>query len=520
LQDLPDSASWSLAASAPVLRDDRARDAAPALAATTTGDKHMLHHLRLFALVALALAAELRGADDFHRGRNPAPPKVILDTDFNTISDDGQALAMLAQLDAAGKLDLLGVTVATGNAWLEQETSDALKAVERLGIERSVGVYVGAKYPLLHDYDSYLDEVATLGAPIDYVGAFASPPPTSRSDLVPPPDGFATHTRPQAQHAVDFLIEQIHRYPHQVSILEIAPPTNLAMAIRKDPGIVPLIKQVVTMAGQIYVAGNAYNDVAEFNWWADPEAVKIVLRAAVPKVILPLDLTNNVPLTKAGVRADREPPAGHAHHQAVHRCVRVVLRLRPGAVSAVHLGHHRARLPGRSDLRDRVARPVGRHEHDVRRQLRQVHRLREQPDAVDPAAAALEGRVRVRHRALLCVLRRPADPAGAGARRRPLTRIAAPSPTRAAGLAGPRDRLQCAMASRDWPVACASCGCTHCLTSSATAAMTPGIATIAKMSAKPNWRRVSSATRNEPAMPPKRPNPSIHDTPVARPAVG
>ncbi len=258
----------------------------------------MLLELRLCALVALSLAAGFASADESHRGRDPAPPKVILDTDFNTISDDGQALAMLAQLDAAGKLDLLGVTVATGNAWLEQETSDALKAVERLGIEHSVGVYVGSKYPLLHDYDSYLDEVATFGAAIDYVGAFASPPPTSRSDLVAPPDGFATHTRPQAQHAVDFLIEQIHRYPHQVSILEIAPPTNLALAIRKDPGIVPLIKQVVTMAGQIYVAGNAYNDVAEFNWWTDPESVKIVLRAAVPKVILPLDLTNNVPLTK------------------------------------------------------------------------------------------------------------------------------------------------------------------------------------------------------------------------------
>jgi inosine-uridine nucleoside N-ribohydrolase len=52
------------------------------------------------------------------------------------------------------------------------------------------------------------------------------------------------------------------------------------------------------MAGQIYVAGNAYNDAAEFNWWADPEAVKIVLRADIPKVIVPLDLTNNVPLTK------------------------------------------------------------------------------------------------------------------------------------------------------------------------------------------------------------------------------
>jgi purine nucleosidase len=259
----------------------------------------MLQALRHLVPLLLAVTAGAASANDFHRNHEPAPPKVILDTDFNTISDDGQALAMLAQLDSAGQLDLLGVTTATGNAWLEQETSDALKAVERLGIERSVGVYAGAKYPLLHDYANYLEEVAAFGAAIDYVGAFASPPPTSRRDLVPPPDGFATHTRTRDQHAIDFIIEQVRRYPHQVSILEIAPPTNLAMAIRKDPGIVPLIKQIVTMAGQVYVAGNAYNDVAEFNWWADPEAVKIVLRAAIPKVILPLDLTNTVPLTKS-----------------------------------------------------------------------------------------------------------------------------------------------------------------------------------------------------------------------------
>jgi inosine-uridine nucleoside N-ribohydrolase len=59
--------------------------------------------------------------------------------------------------------------------------------------------------------------------------------------LVPPPDGFATHTRPADMNAVDFIIETVHRYPHEVTILEIAPPTNLALAIRKDPSIVPLI---------------------------------------------------------------------------------------------------------------------------------------------------------------------------------------------------------------------------------------------------------------------------------------
>jgi hypothetical protein len=64
-----------------------------------------------------------------------APQKIIIDTDFNTIGDDGQVLVMAAQLQAAGALDILGLTVLTGNAWRDQEISDALKAVERLGIE-------------------------------------------------------------------------------------------------------------------------------------------------------------------------------------------------------------------------------------------------------------------------------------------------------------------------------------------------------------------------------------------------
>jgi inosine-uridine nucleoside N-ribohydrolase len=69
---------------------------------------------------------------------------------------------------------------------------------------------------------------------------------------VEPPDGWPTHTLPAVQDAVDFIIETIHRYPHEVTILEIAPPTNLALAIRKDPTIVPLIKKLVTMAGQMF----------------------------------------------------------------------------------------------------------------------------------------------------------------------------------------------------------------------------------------------------------------------------
>jgi purine nucleosidase len=65
------------------------------------------------------------------------PPKVIIDTDFNTMGDDGQVGAMAAQLFAQGAIDLLGFTIASGNQWRDQEVVDCLKALERMGIEKT-----------------------------------------------------------------------------------------------------------------------------------------------------------------------------------------------------------------------------------------------------------------------------------------------------------------------------------------------------------------------------------------------
>jgi hypothetical protein len=60
-----------------------------------------------------------------------SPPKVIIDTDFNTIGDDGQVAVMAAQLYAQGAIDLLGFTIVSGNQWRDQAVSDCLKAVMR-----------------------------------------------------------------------------------------------------------------------------------------------------------------------------------------------------------------------------------------------------------------------------------------------------------------------------------------------------------------------------------------------------
>ena len=154
----------------------------------------------------------------------------------------------------------------------------ASKPLNAWEFENRVKVHVGSQYPLLHDYKAYLCEEQLFGPAIDYLGAYAAPQPDP-NHLVPPPDGFATHTRPAKEDAVDFIIQSIHRYPNEVSILAIAPLINIAIAVRKYPSIIPLIKQIVfLMGGQVYAPGNAYNDAGEFNWWFDPEAAQVVLR--------------------------------------------------------------------------------------------------------------------------------------------------------------------------------------------------------------------------------------------------
>lgn len=230
------------------------------------------------------------------RNNSTAPLKVIFDTDFNTIGDDGQAFAMAAQLHSAGELDLLGITVVTGNQYLDQGVSDALRAVERMGVSHEVGVYPGAPQPFLHTYAAYQLERAAFGNATAYVGAYQHPP--GSKSLVAPPDGFAASTIPQEQHAVDFIIEAVRSHPHEVSILALGPLTNIALAITQAPDIVPLVREVVIMGGQSYAPGNAYRGAGETNWWFDAESARAVLRAGfVERKIVGLDVTDTVAIT-------------------------------------------------------------------------------------------------------------------------------------------------------------------------------------------------------------------------------
>jgi inosine-uridine nucleoside N-ribohydrolase len=244
----------------------------------------MLKHLLIAALAAVTGVAGAAG---------PAREKVILDTDFTTAGDDGMVGIMAAQLHAEGVIELMGITVVAGNEWLPQEVVDALRAVERLGIA-SVGVYAGARYPLVHDYRNLQQEKALWGVG----GSWYKRPEPADGNLIAPLDGFAATTRVQREHAVAFIVDTVKKYPHDVTLLAIGPLTNIALAIRMNPEIVPLIKRIVYMGGAFEVPGNT-TPSAEMNIWYDPEAARIVVREPIDQAFIPLDVTDTVPMNKA-----------------------------------------------------------------------------------------------------------------------------------------------------------------------------------------------------------------------------
>lgn len=223
-----------------------------------------------------------------------SPLQIIIDSDFKTMIDDGQVLAMAAQLQAQSALQIMGLCVVSGNDWQPQETAEALKAVERLGIENTVGVYPGADAPLDRDVVNAKAQAVTGNG---YLGAFGKPWPAEPADLVPPPDGFATHTAPRDTSAADFIAQTVRAHPHEITLLAIGPLTDIAAATTAHPDIIGLIKEIVYMGGAFDVPGNI-TATAEFNWWFDPLAAHQVLRLPVRHVILPLDLTDSVTLTE------------------------------------------------------------------------------------------------------------------------------------------------------------------------------------------------------------------------------
>lgn len=216
-----------------------------------------------------------------------AKEKVILDTDMVMLYDDGVAMMMLAN---APDVEVLGVTIVPGNTWIAEGAAYALRQLE-VSACPDIPVALGIRYPLRAGrYETLHVERKMFGFSSSYVGCFARPEPGSYLDVYRAEFADRPTIRPVARHAVDFLIDTIKAHPGQVTVMPIGACTNLAVAIRRAPEIIPLIKRVVYMGGAFDVPGNT-TPAAEFNWWFDPEAARMCVRAPfADQLIVGLDV--------------------------------------------------------------------------------------------------------------------------------------------------------------------------------------------------------------------------------------
>lgn len=203
------------------------------------------------------------------------PIPIILDCDPGT--DD--AIALLLAL-ASPELDLLAVTVAGGNVGLADTLRNAL-ALTRLA-RSPVPVFAGADRPLL---GSFVNEPRVHGA--DGLGGVALP------------DGGA----PAPGVAADTIRRLLRDAPRPVTLVGIAPVTNLALALMTEPALAGKVEQIVLMSGA-WAEGNA-TPAAEFNALNDPEALAVLLACGRPVVFATLELTAQALATPARIAAWR-----------------------------------------------------------------------------------------------------------------------------------------------------------------------------------------------------------------------
>ncbi len=245
----------------------------------------MIRLIRAFALLPLLAVAAPHA-----RSADLAPDLVIEDNDYlGPVGSDMQSALILL---ASPKVKVLGFAVVTGDGWRDEETQFLLRFLEVAGAA-DMPVYQGAVFPLVNSKARMTAWEAAYGK-IPWKGAFNDPDyppggfhPNDPYAIMPNPAG-APKAKPQAENAVSFMIRMVHAHPHQITILEAGPMTNLALAVRQDPQFASLAKELIFMGGIIdgnmqQITDNA-DFFADFNILFDPEAAHIALTADWPKI--------------------------------------------------------------------------------------------------------------------------------------------------------------------------------------------------------------------------------------------
>jgi inosine-uridine nucleoside N-ribohydrolase len=191
-----------------------------------------------------------------------AGKKIIFDTDPGT--DD--ALALMLALNSP-ELDVRAITVVPGNVTASQGLENALRMVS-LANRCDIPVAAGAQHPLFQ-------KLITAEFWHGKNGLANVALPASKCKVV-------------SQFGPDLIIQMVHDAPHEITLVPVGPLTNIALAVLKDPSIVPLVKEVIIMGGAI--TGGNVNAAAEANIYNDPEAAQIVFQAGWPLTMVGLDV--------------------------------------------------------------------------------------------------------------------------------------------------------------------------------------------------------------------------------------
>ncbi len=192
--------------------------------------------------------------------------KIILDCDPG--HDDAIAIMLAAKNE---NIDLLGITVVSGNQTIEKTTQNALNVCEYLGLD--VPVYEGCGQPMIRNKPSVANDIH---------GESGLDGPT-----------FAQLTKKKEdKHAVMYMIDTLLNSDGDITVVTTGPMTNLAMAMRLCPNIIPKIKEIVLMGGA-YQLGNV-TPAAEFNIFTDADAAHVVFTSGRRIVMAGLDVTRKV----------------------------------------------------------------------------------------------------------------------------------------------------------------------------------------------------------------------------------
>ena len=258
--------------------------------------------------------------------------KVIVDQDARgPATTDMQSILIFLQSD---RFDVLGITTVSGDQWVKEETQRTLRLLEIAG-RTDVPVAEGAEFPLLNSKEES-ERWEALHGTFRYKGCWSDfskrpegTPPAFREgyhdpDVIPPLVEGVPHIKALDETAAHFIVRMVHQYPGEVVVWAGGPMTNIALALRLDPDVATLAKELVLMGSGMYANNGGITGIdgrREFNWWFDPEAVRIAMRAPWKKItITPIDISVKTlvnPAVRAAIAKADTPVAGYLTQYSV-----------------------------------------------------------------------------------------------------------------------------------------------------------------------------------------------------------